>query len=587
MTHLEPLRGREAAVNFWADLATEIETRLLEVARAEVAPERWRDWLTQLFPRAVTRPFGTHHEQFWQWVYSIGDARPRPFVGIWPRGGGKTSSAEIAVVNLGARKKRRYAAYVCSTQDKADDKVMNVRVKLESESVDRYYPGFGHPRVGKHGSSRGWRRNRLWTAGGLVIDALGFDTAARGLKVDDDRPDLIILDDIDELTDSPAATLKKIGVMTKTILPIGATNAAILALQNLIIPNGIFGRMRPGRSADYLLDRIMSGPLKAIEGCKIERGEDDDDGHPVYRITNGTPIWEGQGIAECELLLNTVGPRSFLQEQQQEVDRPEGALFERAWFVRLPEDPAIVAGEAYYVSQWRAWDLAATEGGGDHTAGAKAGKPATGETIFRHVVRAQLGPRRVMQLIAGAMIVDGPAVGIRIPDDPAAGGKASADAIVRFLREVATAVEMPLPPIKVIKPAGARGSETAKRSRAQSLRQAAEPPGPGQEGGVRFVGATWRAGVESTVTERLAVAYAETPEEMPTWAELVTRFPELDSIARLWAEIEVCAWQEDWLDELEAFNGAEGGTDDQVDASVDAHDQLATARAHLGWRREG
>jgi phage terminase large subunit-like protein len=578
------LRGAAAVESFWDDLATEIELQRAAVALAAVPPGHWREWLSALFPRAVTKPFGTHHEKFWEWVYSIDTGRPRPFVGIWPRGGGKTSSAEIAVVNLGARRKRRYGAYVCSTQDKANDKIVTIQNKLESNSVGYYYPGFGSPRVGLHGSSKGWRRNRLWTAGGFVIDALGFDTAARGLKVDDDRPDLIILDDIDELTDSPAATLKKIAIMTKTILPIGATNAAILALQNLIIPNGIFGRMRPGRTADYLLDRIMSGPLQAIEGCKIERQEDDEDGRPVYQITAGTPIWAGQGIAECEDLIRTFGVKSFREEQQQDVDRPEGTLFERAWFVRLPEDPAVTAGEDVYLSQWRAWDLAATEGGGDNTAGAKAGKPRTGETVFRHVVKGKLGPRRVMQLIAGAMLVDGPTVGIRLPDDPAAGGKASADAIIRFLREVAAVVEMPCPRIETVKPGRGQGSEAAKRSRAQTLRQAAEPPGVGQEGSAKFVGTVWRSGVESAVTERLAVLYAKDAKSMPVWSQLVAKFPELDSVARLWEQYGNRAWQEDWLDEMEAFTGAEGGVDDQVDASVDAHDQLATARVHSGWR---
>lgn len=48
----------------------------------------WRDWLAAMFPEVAT--FASHHEDFWQWVWEIErGVRPRPFCGIWPRGGGK------------------------------------------------------------------------------------------------------------------------------------------------------------------------------------------------------------------------------------------------------------------------------------------------------------------------------------------------------------------------------------------------------------------------------------------------------------------------------------------------------------------
>ena len=57
---------------------------------------------------------------------------------------------------------------------------------------------------------RDWRRNRLRTASGLTVDSLGLDTGARGMKIEDARPDIIIFDDVDELHDTLAITTKKI-----------------------------------------------------------------------------------------------------------------------------------------------------------------------------------------------------------------------------------------------------------------------------------------------------------------------------------------------------------------------------------------
>jgi hypothetical protein len=103
-------------------------------------------------------------------------------------------------VALGAREKRRYALYVSMTQEQADDHVANVAALLESPAIAAHYPALGQRLVGKFGNPKGWRRNRVRAASGFTVDAIGLDTAARGIKLEDARPDLIILDDIDGST---------------------------------------------------------------------------------------------------------------------------------------------------------------------------------------------------------------------------------------------------------------------------------------------------------------------------------------------------------------------------------------------------
>src|SRR5690554_6819177 len=163
------------------------------------ASDRWEKWLASLFPNYVYAPFADRHRALWEWVWAIeAGVRPRPFVAVWPRGGAKSTSAELATVAVGARRRRRYTWYISETQDQADKHVETIAALLESPKVAHYYPEMAERKIGKYGNSRGWRRQRLRTASGFTIDALGLDRASRGAKVEEQRPDLMIFDDIDD-----------------------------------------------------------------------------------------------------------------------------------------------------------------------------------------------------------------------------------------------------------------------------------------------------------------------------------------------------------------------------------------------------
>lgn len=273
-------------------------------AAPEVSPE---PWLRALFPSYVERPFAKRHEQLWTWVWAIErGSRPPPFVAIWPRGGAKSTSAELACVAVAARKTRRYALYVGDTQVQADKHVQTIGGMMERAGFER--------ELNKYGSSKGWRRNQIRTSDGFKVDAIGLDTAARGFKIDEDRPDFIILDDLDGKHDTPATTQRKIEALTMTILPAMAIDGAVLGVQNIIHGNGIFARLADTR-ADFLADRIVSGPHPAITGLDYEYR----DGH--YVITAGVPTWEGQSIEDCQGFIKTWGLLAFLVECQHDVAR--------------------------------------------------------------------------------------------------------------------------------------------------------------------------------------------------------------------------------------------------------------------------
>lgn len=282
------------------------------------APEVWREWLPFFFPRYVSAPFAQRHVELWEWIESLRpNVRPRPFVGIWPRGGAKSSTAELGVVDIARMGTRKYAWYISETQELADKHVDTIGGLLENEKLSRYYPKVTSRALSKYGSSKGWRRSRLRTASRFTVDAMGLDTAGRGSKVDDARPDIIILDDIDDKYDSPVVTMKKLGIISSSILPAGSTDLAVLFVQNLIHPDSIASRIVDGR-ADIISDRILSGPFKAVENLTYSQV-----GNSVT-ITGGTPTWEGQNLQICQDFINTWGLTAFLEESQHEVDNIGG-----------------------------------------------------------------------------------------------------------------------------------------------------------------------------------------------------------------------------------------------------------------------
>lgn len=301
----------------------------------------WRTWLRTMFPAYCTAPFADFHEEFWEWLWAIErGVRPDPFVGLWFRGAAKSTSAELGLTALAAKGARSYFLYVCETQDQADDHVGNVAGLLEKSSVDAHYPLLASRMVGKYGNSKGWRRNRLRTSSGFTVDALGLDTAARGVKLDEHRPDGMVFDDVDNKKDKLAQVQSKIDTITATLIPAGSRDVALMFIQNLIHENSIASQLNDGR-AEFMANRIVSGPVPAVRDFECERVIRQDD-RAGYKITKGTATWPGFDLDACQGLLDDIGRAAFLTECQHDVEPPPGGMFDHLDFDAIRCDPSEV-----------------------------------------------------------------------------------------------------------------------------------------------------------------------------------------------------------------------------------------------------
>jgi len=132
--------------------------------------------------------------------------------------------------------------------------------------------------------------------------------------------------------------------------------------------------------------------------------------------------------------------------------RPEGGLFKREWLKLTDAVPR-------NMPLCRYWDKAATEGGGDWTAGALVGIDH-GRVYVLDVKRTQSRPAGVEALIYQTAQLDGPEVMIRMEQEP---GSAGVDVIDHYARQVLVGYNF-----KGIKSTG------SKVSRAAALSTAAE-----------------------------------------------------------------------------------------------------------------
>lgn len=279
-------------------------------------------WLTHYYPQTFTRPFAKYQREFWvDWAWEVeprGNVRPR--VECEPRGVGKSTSAEVFIVQGLARRRFRYVLYISATDDQSAKHLKSIKRKLESEALLRDYPHLA-PRIEKYrNAASNWSGERLVTADGAVVECVSLLGNARGFKTDEDaRIDVMVLDDIDSSKDSPHMVEKKLMILRDEILPAGNDQTVVLFAQNLIHRDSICAQVLDHR-ADILSRRHFSGPFPLMKWYDAEKVSLPD-GSREWKIVAGEAFDPAIDIAYCESLLNKFGKDTFDRECQQDVTK--------------------------------------------------------------------------------------------------------------------------------------------------------------------------------------------------------------------------------------------------------------------------
>ena len=147
-----------------------------------------------------------------------------------------------------------------------------------------------------------------------------------------DRFDVLILDDIDKLGQSPDFTQKLIEMLKGEILAAGDDTTLVIMPQNLIYRDSICSQIHDQR-ADILSDRIFCGPYPLLKYYDAEKVDIDGDstGAKEWVITRGEAFDPAISVGYAQRLLNKFGKKLFDRECQQQVYEIEDDKDFREW----------------------------------------------------------------------------------------------------------------------------------------------------------------------------------------------------------------------------------------------------------------
>ena len=159
-------------------------------------------------------------------------------------------------------------------------------------------------------------------------------------------------------------------------------------------------------------------PALAVEGLDDPLGRDP-----------GEALWpEAKPADFLRALRESMGVYEFEAVFQGNPTPREGSLF-KVGALRFCEPSDVPP----LVTEARAWDLAATDGAGDYTAGVRVGRDATGTVYVVDVQRGQWGAGTRNERLRQTAEADGDRVKIRLPQDPGQAGKEQAQNLTRLL----------------------------------------------------------------------------------------------------------------------------------------------------------
>ena len=176
--------------------------------------KNYKFFLLTLFPRAFRRDFGI--PWFTRYIYhEILDKNIRRFVTAIPRKHAKTTAITFGAVMYSIlMRKRKFIVIISNTMDKAMRFLERIKFYIETDPLVRFYFGDltteviadDYVEVNK---TRKWNSRTIRTSTGIAVSALGAMSSMRGLLDVDNRPDMIIGDDIEDKNNTNTLALRE------------------------------------------------------------------------------------------------------------------------------------------------------------------------------------------------------------------------------------------------------------------------------------------------------------------------------------------------------------------------------------------
>lgn len=237
---------------------------------------------------------------------------------IMPRGFAKTTLINGCMIKNICYRDRKFPVYISETQTHAETQLRNVKNELESNERILFHFGEVKP---EQRSGKKWTESIIELTTGVTLAARGRGGQIRGMNVNAQRPDMIVIDDVE---DKESVATQEQRDKTKDwaygdlmpALPRMDDRACIVAVGTLL-------------HSDALLMTWLRDP----DWTSIKLGAIDKDGEPIWSENMNLAKIEAtkQGFARAGRL------HLFYLEFMNEVRNPENALF---------KNPPVIVGGA-------------------------------------------------------------------------------------------------------------------------------------------------------------------------------------------------------------------------------------------------
>lgn len=268
-----------------------------------------------------------------------------------PRGNAKSTTGTFGLpIWSAAFKKRKFPLIVSETRGQGEDFLSFIKLELETnERLQQDYPELC-------GEGPLWRVDQIVTRNGIKMRAVGAGQKLRGLRHGSCRPDLVIVDDLenDESVESPDQRKKLEAWFFKALMKIGQPDTVFIVVGTILHYDSLLSRLliKPGwkgRKWQAVLQWSKSKRWQEWEAifADISQGKDTAEAaadayfeqHKEEMLANTEVLWpEMESYYYLMKMRVSDGPAFFDSEKQNEPLNPEDQVFFEEWFQDWEED---------------------------------------------------------------------------------------------------------------------------------------------------------------------------------------------------------------------------------------------------------